>query len=393
MAVVTQYKRLVATGNLTTDRAQLNALQALNELTIALCQQHKSSVFRWKKSFHRKFNFVHKLPFQAEVNPAKGIYLWGKVGRGKTMMMDLFFTNLAIARKQRMHFHHFIEQVHISLLSHQGKSDPLRVIAKEYATKVDVLCFDEFLVSDIGDAMLLSGLFDELFKQGVVLVTTSNCKPEELYKNGLQRQRFLPTIALLNRYCQIISVNGEKDHRQHQQQYARYVYPVAEHRGYIAEKFMQFTNKPLTAGNIEINARTLSYLASDNESKVIVFNFANLCKGARSQRDYMALARQFSVVMITDVPQFSGIDISHVASGVEDGYQRQQNIFANMQSTDDEARRFIALVDEFYDQNIEVFISSEVDIIDLYQGKKLAFEFARCESRLMEMQTKVFKNR
>ncbi|OUS30377.1 hypothetical protein A9Q98_05130 [Thalassotalea sp. 42_200_T64] len=390
MAIVTQYKRLVASGSLITDRAQLNALLALNELGDELCQQGNSFAFRLKKNFHRKFNLVNKLPLQAAVQPIKGIYLWGKVGRGKTMMMDLFFANLAIVRKQRMHFHHFIEQVHQNLLTHQGKSNPLRVIAKDFASQVDVLCFDEFFVSDIGDAMLLSGLFDELFKQGVVLVATSNCKPEELYKNGLQRQRFLPTIALLNQHCQIISVNGEKDHRQHQQQYARYVYPVAAHSDYILDKFIQRTSKPVTAGYMVINSRPLSYLARDNERKVIVFNFAHLCKGARSQRDYMVLAKQFSTVMIHNVPQFSGIDISHVASGVEDGYQREQNIFAHMQSTDDEARRFIALVDEFYDQNIELFISSEADIIDLYQGKKLAFEFARCESRLMEMQTKVF---
>ncbi|WNC73305.1 cell division protein ZapE [Thalassotalea psychrophila] len=378
MSLSEKYQQLINEGQLNFDDAQSNAIKALELLTQHLSAQPKTKLKSRlsKRSWFKRFS---------QQQPLKGIYLWGKVGRGKTMMMDLFYQNLMTSKKQRMHFHHFMAQTHQQLAELVGQVNPLSVIAKNLAVDIDVLCFDEFFVSDIGDAMILAGLFAELFNQGVVLVTTSNCQPEQLYRNGLQRQRFLPTIDLLNKYCQVVSVNGEKDHRLHQQKYARYIYPLESSKNFLEEQFYQRTNKGLQSGVLEVNSRELTYLARENN--IIYFNFSMLCKGARSQLDYIALAKQFKTVFVANVPQFSGKVLDHVASGTEEGYQRSENIFTGMHSKDDEARRFIALVDEFYDQNIELIISSEVDILNLYYGEKLSFEFARCESRLIEMQS------
>ncbi|WNC67670.1 cell division protein ZapE [Thalassotalea nanhaiensis] len=378
MSLSQQYQQLINDGQLNFDSAQNNAITALDLLSQHLTAQPKTSLksrlsnSAWLKKFSQN-------------KPLKGIYLWGKVGRGKTMMMDLFYQNLSTSRKQRMHFHHFMAQTHQQLTERVGQVNPLSVIAKHLANEIDVLCFDEFFVSDIGDAMILSGLFTELFNQGVVLVTTSNCMPEQLYRNGLQRQRFLPTIDLLNKYCQVVSVNGEKDHRLHQQKYARYIYPLAASKNFLETAFYQRTKQAMQPGVIEVHSRELAYLGKSGNC--IFFDFSVLCKGARSQLDYIALAKQFAVVFVANVPQFSGKTIEHVVSGTEEGYKRDENIFTGMHSKDDEARRFIALVDEFYDQNIELFISSDVDILNLYEGQKLSFEFARCESRLIEMQS------
>lgn len=378
MSLSEKYQQLINEGQLNFDDAQSNAINALELLNQHLSEQPKTklksrfSKHAWFKSFSQQ-------------QPLKGIYLWGKVGRGKTMMMDLFYQNLITSKKQRMHFHHFMAQTHQQLAELVGQVNPLSVIAKNLANDIDVLCFDEFFVSDIGDAMILAGLFVELFNQGVVLVTTSNCQPEQLYRNGLQRQRFLPTIDLLNKYCQVVSVNGKKDHRLHQQKYARYVYPLENANNFLEEQFYLRTNTGLHPDVIEVNSRELTYLGRENNC--IYFDFSMLCKGARSQLDYIALAKQFNTVFVANVPQFSGKVLEHVVSGTEEGYKRSENIFAGMHSKDDEARRFIALVDEFYDQDVELFISSEVDILKLYCGEKLSFEFARCESRLIEMQS------
>ncbi|WOH39219.1 cell division protein ZapE [Thalassotalea fonticola] len=378
MSLSEKYQQLINDGQLNVDDAQSNAIHLLELLNQHLVNQPKAKLklpltnFPWLQRFSRQQSL-------------KGIYLWGKVGRGKTMMMDLFYQNLNIGRKQRMHFHHFMAQTHQQLTLLVGQVNPLSVIAKNLANEIDVLCFDEFFVSDIGDAMILAGLFAELFNQGVVLVTTSNCQPEQLYRNGLQRQRFLPTIDLLNKYCQVVSVNGEKDHRLHQQKYARYIYPLETPNNFLEEEFYLRTNKMLERGKITINSRELTYIGIASDT--IFFDFSMLCKGARSQLDYISLAKQFKCIFVANVPQFSGTVLEHVVSGTEEGYRRSENIFTGMHSKDDEARRFIALVDEFYDQNIELFISSEVDILKLYCGEKLSFEFARCESRLVEMQS------
>lgn len=325
----------------------------------------------------------------------KGIYLWGKVGRGKTMMMDMFYQHVSLENKQRIHFHHFMESVHQRLNQLTGQTEPLSFIANEWALKVKVLCFDEFFVNDIGDAMLLAGLFKALFAQNVILVATSNCVPERLYTNGLLRERFLPTIDLLNQYCQIISVNGEKDHRLSQLfEYTQYYYPAVEHQSTMLARFENLSSTlsessvtllETKSGKITINHRLISYIAKDNNT--IWFDFFALCSGPRSQRDYMVIAEQFNTVLISNVPQFSGKHVPAAFSGIEDSYQRSGVLLGNLRKLDDEARRFITLVDEFYDQKIKLIVSADVDVFELYQGEQLAFEFARCESRLIEMQS------
>jgi len=363
------YNKLLASKQLDFDAAQITAIDALALLSEQL--------------------LIRKGKPKDSKSPLLGLYFHGRVGRGKTMLMDLFYNELAITNKKRIHFHHFMESVHQQLAQLTGQSEPLTHIAMQWAKEFDVLCFDEFFVSDIADAMLLSGLFSALFAQGVSLVATSNCQPEQLYRNGLQRERFLPTIALINQYCQVISIDGDIDHRRSKvaenTNHKNYFLLTKQGNKKLVARFKSLTNtEQLIAGEIAINHRDISYLAQNKD--IIYFDFFALCSGPRSQRDYMSLAKKFSTVFIANVPKFSGELVPAVFSGVEDSYQRSGVLMGELRQLDDEARRFIALVDEFYDQNIQLLISAEVDIFQLYQGEQLAFEFERCQSRLIEMQ-------
>ena len=375
------YEKLLDSKQLDFDTAQSLAVDALADLTIKLerIQSNRQSRKRFENYFTTK-----------ETAFPKGLYFHGRVGRGKTMLMDLFYQHIDFEKKKRLHFHHFIESVHQQLATLDGIINPLDNIAESWAKEFSLLCFDEFFVNDIGDAMLLSGLFSALFKQGITLVATSNCQPEQLYRNGLQRERFLPTIALINQYCQVISINGDTDHRLNKAQsplnYANYFLLAQQGNEQLLRYYKKINpnEREGIAGKIRINHRNIAYLAKSRD--IIYFDFFSLCSGPRSQRDYMQLAKLFSTVLIRNVPQFSGTLIPAVFSGVEDSYQRSGVLMGQLRQLDDEARRFIALVDEFYDQGIKLVISAEVDITELYQGQQLAFEFARCQSRLFEMQ-------
>lgn len=370
MSLFDHYQYKIEQKLLVFDEAQLNAINAFVALEKQLQHQQSTSLF-----------LKEEVP--------QGIYLWGKVGRGKTMLMDMFYQQLSIKKKKRIHFHHFMELVHQQLRQLTGQSDPLKIIAKKWAKSIKVLCFDEFFVNDIGDAMLLAGLLEALFAEKIVLVATSNCAPEQLYRQGLQRQRFLPTIALLAQHCQIIAIDGKQDHRLKNRSYHHYYYQEENKQALLTLRYQQLTKQSvLRCGQIVINQRIIIYQA--RHQKTIWFDFFDLCSGPRCQRDYMAIAKAFDTVFISNVPQFSGKLIPAVFSGIEDGYQREGDLMADLRQLDDEARRFIALVDEFYDQKITLIISAEVDIFELYQGEQLAFEFARCESRLVEMQGESF---
>lgn len=375
------YQKLLDAKQLEFDEAQSAAVDALAELSRQLQYAQNNSLFSGYFSSNKP-------------SPPNGLYFYGRVGRGKTMLMDLFYQHVKFDQKKRLHFHHFIEDVHQQLAQLSGVADPLRYIAKSWAKEFRLLCFDEFFVTDIGDAMLLSGLFNALFEQGITLVTTSNCQPEQLYQNGLQRERFLPTISLLNQYCKIISINGDVDHRlsshQSPSQYENYFLLAQQGNKQLVNYFEKLSTNneaKITPGKLHINHRDISYLAIS--SNIIYFDFFALCSGPRSQRDYMELATLFSTVFIRNVPQFSGTLIPAVFSGVEDSYQRSGILMGELRQLDDEARRFIALVDEFYDQGVNLVVSAEVDITELYQGQQLAFEFARCQSRLFEMQKSI----
>ena len=299
----------------------------------------------------------------------QGLYLWGGVGRGKTCLMDVFYESLPFKRKLRLHFHRFMHEVHHQLKELQGEVNPLRQVAANISSRARVLCFDEFFVSDIADAMLLAGLLEALFQRGLVLVATSNVAPELLYQDGLQRRQFLPAIALLKQQCLVHHLDGGTDYRLRLLAAAEiYHYPLdpAAETG-LADAFKKLAPDEGGAGvllQIENRAIPSRYCADG----VVWFDFEALCDGPRSQNDYIEIARIFQTVLLGGVPQFNN-------------------------SREAQARRFISLVDEFYDRNVNLIISAEVPLTDLYQGTQLRFEFQRTESRLQEMQSMTYLGR
>jgi len=297
------------------------------------------------------------------VAPESGLYLWGGVGRGKTYLMDTFFECLPMQRKLRVHFHRFMQRVHAELERVKGEKNPLLQVADRLADEAVIICFDEFFVTDIGDAMILGGLMEALFARGVTLVATSNIEPERLYENGLQRQRFLPVIALLQQHTRVMNVDAGTDYRLRTLQQAElYHCPLdAAATRSLEDSFRRLAPEPGKHWErIEVNGRYLTCrcLAED----VAWFEFPELCDGPRSQNDYIELARVFHAVLVSGVPEFRP-------------------------GMNDQARRFINLVDEFYDRNVKLVLTAEKPLLELYAGGQLAFEFQRTQSRLQEMQS------
>jgi cell division protein ZapE len=301
--------------------------------------------------------------------PARGLYMWGGVGRGKTWLMDMFYQSLPGERKQRLHFHRFMLRVHEELTALQGHSDPLEIVADRFKSETDVLCFDEFFVSDITDAMLLGGLMKALFARGITLVATSNIPPDDLYRNGLQRARFLPAIDAIKEHCDIMNVDAGIDYRLRTLTQAHlWLSPLNEETRQRMDKLWLALagTKRTHAPELEINHRPLPTMGAENQTLAV--SFATLCVDARSQHDYIALSRLFHTVMLFDVPVMTAL----------------------MES---EARRFIALVDEFYERHVKLVVSAEVALYDIYKGERLKFEFQRCLSRLQEMQSEEYLKR
>jgi len=343
----------------------------------------------------------------ASRSPIKGVYLWGDVGRGKTYLMDMFYDCLPDEGKVRLHFHRFMARIHQELNEHSGEQDPLVRIANDLARTCRVLCFDEFFVSDIADAMILAGLFECLFKQGVVLVATSNIPIEDLYKNGLARHKFLPCIALLQKHTEMLHLNGKRDHRLHltnaeiNTPASRAASPL--NMGIKGEIdfdaiFMGLT-QTISPEDIHTSSLTICHrdipviraTKSDQSNKVAWFDFNVLCAGYRSQLDYMEIANRFNTVMLSDVPYLGSEMRGWIkARGTEDGVGANQAMstgerVVSYASNDDSARRFISLIDELYDQGVTLFLSSDVSLSELYKEGALTFEFRRTYSRLMEM--------
>ena len=301
--------------------------------------------------------------------PVRGLYMWGGVGRGKTWLMDLFYHSLPGERKQRLHFHRFMLRVHEELTALQGQSDPLEIIADRFKAETDVLCFDEFFVSDITDAMLLGGLMKALFARGITLVATSNIPPDELYRNGLQRARFLPAIDAIKQHCDIMNVDAGVDYRLRTLTQAHlWLSPLNEEtRQQMDKLWLALAGaKGEHAPTLEINHRPMQTLAVENQTLAV--SFTTLCVDARSQHDYIALSRLFHTVLLSDVPVMTPL----------------------MES---EARRFIALVDEFYERHVKLVVSAASPLYEIYQGERLKFEFQRCLSRLQEMQSEEYLKR
>lgn len=317
------------------DAAQANAVKHLQRLYDDLVAAD-----------HAKPGLFGKLLGRKSGGPVKGLYFWGGVGRGKTYLVDTFFESLPFEQKVRTHFHRFMKRVHEELKTLKGEKNPLTIIGKRFADEARVICFDEFFVSDITDAMILATLLEELFKNGVSLVATSNIVPDGLYKDGLQRARFLPAIALLKEHTEIVNVDSGVDYRLRALEQAElFHWPLSEQvEEEMARSFKALTpdcakaqrDEALMIENREIRAR----LTCDD---VAWFEFRELCDGPRSQNDYIELAKIFHAVLISNVEQM----------GV---------------TKDDMARRFINLVDEFYDRSVKLIISAEVELKDLYSG-------------------------
>lgn len=295
-----------------------------------------------------------------------GLYLWGGVGRGKTYLMDAFYESLPFTRKLRTHFHRFMLDVHERRKHYPDERDPLTMVAAEYASKVRVICFDEFFVSDIADAMILGRLFEGLFGHGITLIATSNIPPDELYKNGLQRQNFLPAIERLKKNVNVLNVDGATDYRLRALTKAEiYHHPCdAQAEKNLARWFAQLAPEP-GEDDVDIIIHSRVIHARRLADGIAWFDFNALCEGPRAAADYIELARTHHTVLLSRVPQLT---VFH----------------------EDAARRFINLVDEFYDRGVKLIIAAEQPQEKLYAGEKLKFEFQRTLSRLLEMQSQEY---
>jgi cell division protein ZapE len=340
------------------DAAQLAAVTLLDDLRTRLIESHPSASFtdQW----------LTKLGVRKRKGPQRGVYLHGGVGRGKTWLMDLFFHSLPFQEKRRRHFYRFMHDVHHELKTLAQQEAPLDIVADRIAREARVLCFDELFVTDIADAMILGTLFAALFQRGVTLVATSNVPPRDLYKSGLQRARFMPAIELLEKHTRVIAVSGDTDYRLRQlTQIGTYLSSKApDTRERLTALFTELADGEVgNTGTVEIEDRQIPVVReSDN---VVWFDFSALCEGPRSQNDYIEIARDYQSVIVSNVPKFTA-------------------------SKEDPARRFIALVDELYDRNVNLVVSAAAAPADLYKGERLAFEFQRTSSRLIEMQSQQY---
>jgi cell division protein ZapE len=354
------YLRQLADRGFRSDPAQLAAVDKLDDLRRRLVAAREAS----SSPLRRLFGSLGRSSAQA---PERGVYLWGGVGRGKTWLMDLFYQSLPFPERRRRHFHRFMHDVHAELKGLQNRESPLDLLAEQIARDTRVLCFDELFVTDIADAMILGTLFEGLFKRGVTLVATSNVRPNDLYKDGLQRQRFLPAIDLIESHVDVLAVDGGTDYRLRQlTQAGTYLLSSAPDTLQRLETlFSELSRGELTQQEltIEIEGRPIPVVRQGDG--VIWFTYSALCSGPRSQDDYIEIAREFQSVIVSDVPILDTL-------------------------RENEARRFIALVDELYDRNVNLIISAAAPPTELYRGDRLSFQFERTLSRLIVMQSEEY---
>jgi cell division protein ZapE len=358
-----KYRLELDNPDVVSDPAQKRAVSKLQHLFDRLCTPETG---RQKESGYGLLSGLLRNRKSRIITPEKGLYIWGGVGRGKTWLVDLFFNQLPFENKLRLHFHHFMREVHEELAQLKGRKDPLQQVAEELAGKTRILCLDEFIVTDIGDAMILAGLLKALFERGVTLVTTSNTAPHNLYKDGLQRASFLPAIDLIKRHTEVIHLDSDTDYRLRYLEHARiYHTPLnAQTSDYLNTEFERLApEQGSMGGSIHIFGRDIPIkrLADD----VVWFDFMALCGPPRSQADYLELARSFHTVFISDIPRLGP-------------------------GLDDATRRFLYLLDEFYDRNVKLILSAAEPVDSLYQGERLAFDFQRAISRLQEMQSTAY---
>lgn len=347
------YARGVACGRWQSDPAQLAVLPTLDRIHQSLCFAQTEGLMDRLQNWLRP------------PAPVRGLYLWGSVGRGKTFLIDLLHETLPRERTLRLHFHRFMGRVHQALRARAGERDPLQSIAQDFAREARLFCLDEFYVQDIGDAMILGEFLKHLFAAGATLVTTSNLPPHRLYEHGLQRERFLPAIALLQRHCDQWELISPTDYRLRALSSAAvYQTPLDA----AAETALAACFERLAPGSyqsdIDLNINDREIRARRVADGIAWFDFAALCEGPRSVSDYIELARDHHTVLLSRVP-----------------------ILGQSMSGEDASKRFIHLVDEFYDRNVNMILSAAAAIPDLYVGTRHRHEFARTTSRLIEMQS------
>ncbi|GAB3311749.1 cell division protein ZapE [Luteimonas notoginsengisoli] len=346
-----RYAAGVARGDWSDDPAQRDVLRELDRIHLALSQASARG------------GLLGRLFGRGDAEPVRGLYLWGGVGRGKTFLIDLFFDGLPVAQKRRTHFHRFMRSVHERLRAHAGERDPLAAIAREWRAQLRVLVLDEFFVSDIGDAMLLGRLLERLFAEGVVLVTSSNTAPANLYKDGLQRARFEPAIALIERHCHVLHMQSDTDYRLRELTRSPvYRAPLdGESDAWLESRWHALGGDDAHRdGSIELEGRKIATRARCKG--MAWFDFAALCEGPRAAGDYIEIAREFHTVLLGNVPVLGAND-------------------------DDAARRFVTLVDELYDRHVNLVCTADAPPPGLYAGERLQAAFERTASRLIEMRS------
>ncbi len=351
--LVAAYELALSEGRLAPDAGQREVLLHLATLADQLCTARRPGpIRRW---------LAAALPERLPLVTPRGLYLWGGVGRGKTCLVDLFYGELPLTAKRRLHFHHFMRDVHRRLGQLQRRKSPLEIVATQIAAESRLLCLDELQVTEIGDAMILHGLFEALLRRGVCLVITSNLAPAALYAGGLQRERFVPTIDLLQARLQVLQLDGGVDYRLRHLTNAS-TYLVGDAAGpQLTPLFERLAGDAKSAGNaLHIEGRDIPVLRAGNG--IAWFSFAALCLGPRSPNDYIEIARLLHTVFVSDVPVMD-------------------------ESQDDAARRFIALVDELYDHNVKLVIAAAAEPQALYRGERVKAAFERTVSRLIEMRS------
>jgi cell division protein ZapE len=363
MSLIDLYQAAIKQPDMVHDKAQQQAIDKLEALSQRLLHEDGRTLL----------NTIRKLAaFRSiQLEPVRGMYLWGGVGRGKSWLMNMFYENLAIEEKKRIHFHRFMHDIHDRLSSFNDKKqkEPLQLIARELSSKYRLLCIDEFIVTNITDAMILSELLHALFRHQVCLVATSNRVPDDLYLNGLQRERFLPAIELIKKHTEVFHLDGGIDHRTSLlEQSDVYYYPASEavHQQ-VRQRMQELAITPVQENRIiRVLKRDIQTLYCSDD--IAWFDFDVICSAPRAARDYIELAQRFNTVIVSNIP-------------VMDEY------------SDDQARRFIYLIDELYDRNVKL-IASAVDAPQhLYHGDMLKFAFNRTSSRLVEMRSHQYLSR
>jgi cell division protein ZapE len=363
---LSRYQQALDAGEYQADAVQRQAVTQLDQIFQALQQLPAPAAANAGKRSNLLSRWLGKSEETTTQRPVQGLYMWGGVGRGKTWLMDLFFHSLPGDRKLRLHFHRFMLRVHEELTELQGQENPLEIVADGFKAQTDVLCFDEFFVSDITDAMLLATLLQALFARGITLVATSNIIPDNLYRNGLQRARFLPAIDLINEHCDVMNVDAGIDYRLRTLTQAHLYLTLLNQQtqdtmDHIFLKLAGHAGEE--APVLQINHRPMPTLRA--VEGVLAIDFHTLCEEPRSQLDYIALSRLYHSVMLYNVRIMGPLK-------------------------ENTARRFLALVDEFYERHVKLVIAAEASMFEIYQGEQLKFEFQRCLSRLQEMQSEEY---